>query len=319
MGNRFCMNGFVFTNAKEYKRNSLDYKWYIPLFLYSIFKSYPDYDARIYVTGKIPNDMRELIKKLHDIGNFEIIENFKIPGFNPMLFKDPLQADQAHRASRWLLFDEAFMQYEAAYMGDIDIFICKDPTSEGLFEQHKRHCEFLGVPYSNGIRNKPIHLPGNNNDFQRLSGLHFTLNDEYFRKVEPAIRDMIKELNSIAKSGRLPFPINNEHILYRLAKNAGIPLPSREATDPILSAGRSGFDPESYTFRPHHGLHLSVFRSNGNSSTVGVAKSETYRYYYEQFVKMRDEDELLRLILKKLPSNIKDLFKTMDRLMAGKA
>src|SRR5829696_4441298 len=71
----------------------------------------------------------------------------------------------------------------------------------------------------------------------RLTGLHFTRTDAHYPLVVPSDWNMMK---------------NDEELLYRLVRAKGLPLPA--ATD---------------TFRPSHGIHLSVKRTPTRAPGAG--------------------------------------------------
>jgi len=102
-----------------------------------------------------------------------------------------------------------------------DVHIAIAKEPESLFNQHIRNMGDL--PYSNLKRSKG----------PRLTGLHFIETDPYFRAVDPVI--------SRVELGDVTDPGYNEELLYQIVKDSGL-----------------GIHPGN--FRPHHGLHLGIFR-----------------------------------------------------------
>ncbi|MEF1220388.1 hypothetical protein REH76_21850, partial [Photobacterium damselae] len=132
MKKKLCMTTYVFGDK---------YKHYIPLFVYSIKKNYPEYGVVVFCQGELNSSIKKQLKKLESLGDFKIIEN----KFNEIEHDIPRGA-----ALRWLLWDETFNNYDSIYIADIDIFYCKEEID--IYEQHKKHCELIGYSFSNIIR-----------------------------------------------------------------------------------------------------------------------------------------------------------------------
>jgi hypothetical protein len=129
---------------------------------------------------------------------------------------------------RWLFESSDFNGYDYTYVGDIDIIICRE--KESLLDQHLKHCVDINLPYSNSVR------PNS----KRLSGLHFVKKNEYYEKMN----DVIQKYRLLLRNGRLR-AAKNEETLYKMVAESGFLLPK-------------GW------FRPHHGLHLHLWRGKKN-------------------------------------------------------
>lgn len=162
---------------------------------------------------------------------------------------------------RWITTSDNFKGYDYIYVGDIDIMICRE--KESLLDQHLKHCKEIGLPYSNSVRPKS----------HRLSGLHFIKKDEYYLRMDPIIK---KKYRKLLKAGKL-FGIKNEEILYNMIRKVKFDFPK-------------GW------FRPHHGIHLRVWRHRPRKVSPQFWQSvgkENYKKYYE-FYKSIKNDPLYR-------------------------
>mmetsp|Transcript_9230 Transcript_9230/g.26382 ORF Transcript_9230/g.26382 Transcript_9230/m.26382 type:complete len:454 (-) Transcript_9230:388-1749(-) len=123
---------------------------------------------------------------------------------------------------------------EYTYIGDVDIYMY-EPVVE---PNRLRQMEHFGIPYSNVIRR---------NDFVdgdgRLTGLMLVRNDDFYT---PAL---LRAQKTIDATG------NDERVSYRIVQSAklGFPIvPDENTTDPDdIALG---------TYRPEHGMHLSLSR-----------------------------------------------------------
>lgn len=168
------------------------------------------------------------------------------------------KTNQELKTLRWIITPEMFDGYDNVYMGDVDLLICREADS--LEKQHLEHCERNGLPYSNSVR------PSS----KRLSGLHFVKKIEYYEKMSP----VIQEYKLLLKDGKLK-NTKNEEILYRMIKKAGFSLPK-------------GW------FRPHHGLHLGLWRKGPrkiiSNEFWNLASRDKYAGYYKFFKEVEKKD-----------------------------
>lgn len=132
------------------------------------------------------------------------------------------QADLGGQAPtlRFLMAPETTSDY--AYIGDVDVLVLEE-----IAPAHLSHMAQTGLPYSNIRRPRK----------ERLSGLHFTEWSAFYPRSpdEAALLDEVKANYRVKGI--------DEHYLFRLIKERGRGLP----------------DPED-TFRPEHGLHLTLSR-----------------------------------------------------------
>ncbi len=222
MKKSLCITTYV--SGKEYIE-------FIPVYIYSILKSYPNYGIIIFCGESLPDNVRNSLDYLNIMGKFTVIENYMeyIPkNFIPR---------KAAACKRWLVYSDEFLGFECLYIGDIDIFILPEETP--IHIQHLKHCETIGLGYSNIIRHA---------DDKMISGLHFIKTKQYISNILP----VLNKYKNMFNSDKLLYT-NSEYMLYDMIKDSGLGLCPKakdgEWTNPL--------DP---SFRPLHGIHLAVFR-----------------------------------------------------------
>jgi len=169
---------------------------------------------------------------------------------------------------RWLIKQDDFLNWDNLYIGDIDIIICKEEKS--LETQHLNHSIKNKIPYSNSVR------PNS----KRLSGLHFICRNLYYKQMN----DVLEKYRKMHKN-RMLKNCKNEMILYKMIEESGLKFPD-------------GWN------RPHHGLHLGLWRGKKNRKITEKAWSvigkEDYRQHYN-FFKNIENDKLYKQIYKVEP------------------
>lgn len=155
---------------------SFVYGWYqdfIPLFIFSVLKAYPQHFVKIFLYEELTKDTKnslELIKEFST--SFEVVENVK--EFDA--FKIPHKA-----AYRFLMTREYFSEFEYIYFSDID-FIVYNCNDDNFYEIYLEHCEKTGLPFSNSW----------NYDFgrYRMYGVQFVVKTPYFDIMDKQIQIM---------------------------------------------------------------------------------------------------------------------------------
>lgn len=313
-----CVTTFVFG----------DYQEYIPLFVYSVLRAYPDYYPLIFMQGALDDRVRQRLDLLHGLGRFRVQDNFQTA---------LKWTGQRAKAVRWLLYDREFAEYDAVYSGDIDMLIM--PEKPTLHEQHNSHCEVLGLPYSNIIRpprvtrikkdpvsiaKRLVHfgisdtfraLARSETSLDKMSGLHYMRTDAYFHAVLPKMLEFMGLLGGGKGRSLLPMEkylngFSNEALLLDLIRESGLGLP------PKVDYGSHLLDYRNYRkpgFRPHHGIHLGIFRAeNFNVADQAIMQLECYREYYAHYTQEIKPDPLFQALMKASPVGIQALFARME-------
>ena len=170
------------------------------------------------------------------------------------------KASQELKTLRWIITPEIFEGYDNIYVGDVDLLICRE--SQTLEDQHVKHCEEICLPYSNSVRPNST----------RFSGLHFVRREFYYAEMLPIIKKYAKKL----REGEL-CNSKNETILYNMIKESGLGFPKN-------------------WFRPHHGLHLGLWRRGPRKIEQrywDVIDKSAYRRYYEYYLTLKNAGDSL--------------------------
>lgn len=284
------------------------YQSFVPMYIYFINREYPEYDIYIFSNEDIK---KRYVEQLRDLKAF----NYELMKLNPRdmgYSKLALSNVDVMRSLRWILLEKRFQEYEAIYMGDIDILICHDEMP--LFESHMKHAEFLGLPYSNCVRirretnslrrlRENWRLYGLENmlktmmfpvkEWYRLTGLHFMKVADCFPAIESVRDELIEEINlAVCNKSSLwtICNINDESILYELIKKSGLGLPPKVNFSLVSGiAPIENKNPLTIPYRPHHGLHLALWRIKKYDEEIMNCK--TYLQYYDDFKKKISSDE----------------------------
>ena len=205
---------------------------YVPIFIYSIQKSYPDYTIKIFHTeSNIPNNIYHILKENNWLDKIEFWDASEFP-------KTPY----TNCGLRWFLPEEKLQQYDYAYIGDIDMFIIKETPS--ILDYHLEHCKEKNMCYSNKVRPTGF----------AFTGLHFIIVNEYYNAIRESLKyyeNRFKKEDTSIFNGI--FFVNDkyrkrpsdEHLLFRIINDSGLPI-----------------YPNDIWERRIHGFHLGIIRDN---------------------------------------------------------
>jgi hypothetical protein len=274
MTSKLCIMTFV---------SGKDYQDYIPLYIFSIQKAYPDYDITIFLDEPLAVSVRESLEYLRNFGHFKIIENY-FPYWPKNCSRRAIS-----KMKRWLIFSPDVYQYEYIYIGDVDILIIKEDPS--LLEQHIIHSELINLSYSNVLRRT---------DNKRMTGLLFVKTKPFYEKFLPIIE---KYKEKIINDEFNPSYESDEYLLYQMIEESGLGL-CPQATEKGLN------NPHKKGFRPHHGVHLAVFRNLLPDKAIVNSPSFIHRVKSLQNV---IKDPLFKKIESKIQSKM--VKRVLNRLM----
>lgn len=314
---KVCLTTFIYGES---------YQAYIPFLVYSCHKSYPEYDIVLFVYGTLTESARRSLDCL-SVRNCRVVEN----AFSDCPHMTPLKA----MSLRWVLWDDTFADYDYLYVVDIDMLYIREP--EPLHKQHIEHMQTTGLCFDN-MRRRSVRHPfrpisflrrikyaGLNGIFRylfgervtyRASGLHFIRVGDYCAAMSDEVRREYTEAiyhNRWLKDVMDP---SNESLLYFMLQELQL-HPERMAVQ-SNSYGSIDFEnPGRAEFRPHHGIHLGIFRSDipldRRSSDEAILKTSAYKYYFKRFREVMYDDDDFRRLLSEAPEKIKDSFERMFR------
>src|SRR5699024_7563425 len=220
---KICMVVYVFGN----------YTRYIPYYIYSVLKSYPDYYVKVYAKDPLTSEEKKcltLLKKQLS-SNFEVTEGYLKEYLNEESSSQMVGGIET--TFRLLLPYEELKEFKYVYIGDVDFLIIREIPS--LLEVHQNHVQKIGVPYSNAIR------PNS----KRLTGLHFIKVKEYYANMLPLINQYLENPNLLEKECK--YLKNDEEFLYQLIEEG-------------VGFGKM----REFHFRPPHGFHVGIGRKGND-------------------------------------------------------
>lgn len=254
--------------------SSNHYSYFIPTFLYSIKRAYPNVGVKVFVKGKLKDDVRECLDKLRKDklidGDWEVKDDY--------FKKFPMRVSTCN-SLRFLLPKDYFAGYDYVFIRDIDFIVLPHKVSHmGHFIKRMKSvsaCMF-------GARG-PYHFPsrpeingkGWAGKYSRVGGgLVILKSPEWFDKTKGAVKHYRTCLKSstgdgIDKHVAGSYREYDEVMLYRICKKSHIGTPSKK--------GR-GVDGKgvSNTYRD---IHLGDFAKWGFSKIKRKISVETVRQY----------------------------------------
>lgn len=206
------------------------YERFLPYYVFSITKNYPDVAILIFYNTVLSTKVKEYLTSFTEV---KLFENF-YEEYN-FFSKFTMKGGGGMTLLRYLIPGNYFSEYDNLYFGDVDIVILKENFD--LFEFHTLQAKKSGVPFSNRVRYK-----ANEELSKRLTGLHFVKVKPYYRVMDPIINKILEDqsyreqiLNSV---------VRDEEFLYTLNKLAFDFNPKAMAENIV----------------PIHGIHLGGFR-----------------------------------------------------------
>lgn len=273
------------------------YRSYLPLFLFCLFEAYPDYEAVVFLRKPLGHVEKPGLKLIEGMGKVEFVY---IDGF-PKL-QNRAERVRLFQCGRFLSLTPEVVRcladYDYIYLTDVDILIV--PEKMPLHEQHIRHMEVLGLPYSNFVRNTEV---------PRLTGLHFA-NLDFYRRVAPIVEQyaaMIKAIGIPEGYGRCA----DEELWYRIVQEIGFPLPSR-CPYSEKETWKRVFDPSAYEnvwFGPHHGVHVGFGRTMKRFRSV--FDLPFYQRYMRQLEELMNTDGRFGVLFDGLHPKAKAAFRAV--------
>lgn len=301
------------------------YQEYIPLTIYSIAKSYPEYHIRLFINNKLRPDIKEcldLIRPYYD--KFKIIEN----KFNDCPQMTPLKA----KSLRWVLWDDEFMNFDYLYYIDSDMLYIRELSP--LHVLHVKHMNYIQSDcISNIIRKKKL---SNNNlytlynayknggissfikylitpSIYRMTGLHFIKCNIYFKYITPKLRKKYQNIIYTGKTSKATIGGTDEALLFEMIRESGYNMSIFALQKNSISMFESN-NPNKKEYCPHHGIHLGLFRyelSNLEPWAIAQLNSPDYLYYIDYYKKNILHDPLFLNLRDKFSNNLKEYITKM--------
>jgi hypothetical protein len=229
---------------------------YIPFFLHSVIKAYPEHFTFIGIKGVLPDKIKWEISQL-DGSKFHI--------FSEVFSEWPDDPDIV-KTLRWLWFEPSFLEFENIYIGDIDILITREQP--GILERNLGVCEDNGSDYANTTGIDPIATRG-----LRMTGLHFAHSRPYFEKMLPVMTHYRRILRE-----KMPQAFFNDK-LAKYDNQMALAIMMVEA----------GYTLQTHGHFEYNGLHLGHSRVKNRWEQL-FKTDPNHRAYFKEFLNYCDED-----------------------------
>jgi hypothetical protein len=177
------------------------YDVFIPIYTYSILRSYPDYYVKTFLRGPLDERVANSLQVIRDniSDRFDVVENY----CNDLVTGDT-------RLLRWLIPEDYFYDFDNVYFGDVDILVVKENPS--ILDSHLKHCADMDLSYSNVIRSD-----------KRLTGLHFVKRKSYYEKINSVIKNYLENPGLVREFILTAVNPCDECFLYYLLEDIGLP------------------------------------------------------------------------------------------------
>ena len=284
------------------------YQSFIPLFLYSISESYPDFTTIVFTGGEPAEPyVVESMKLLSDRNVAVITDEFsgyKGGGSIPAMWRFLLFTTER--------FEKYFSNFDYFYITDVDFIIC--PETPSLLTQHLTHCNILSLPYSAHIRH---YYP------EIIAARLFAT-----RSFALCVQDQVNIYDKLIEEyGSDIFDETSRHfderLLYEIVTKSGFRHPPK--LDPYsISREFDLFDPANYDqelFSPHHGIHLGLGRKRllvlNRKRWSSLFDRDFYRGYAAWLSKLRQDDIFTELLSLTPRWAAKTVYRMMTVLKVG--
>jgi len=202
------------------------YSYYIPLFIYTTKKAYPNATVKVFVKGKLKNDIKEALKLIPYKG-WEVLESCFASYPNKPFITNCL---------RFLIDERYYKGYDYVFVKDIDFLIFPHKVSHyKYFSRRIKNLPYFGAkgPYRRP-RRYHINRGGWKGNFTRVAGGSFSFkNPAWFRKTGKILKEYRRYLkhNEHDKYDSHPpgsYRECDEVMLFRIIKKSGLPTPRRK-------------------------------------------------------------------------------------------
>ena len=210
---------------------------------------------------------------------------------------------------------------------------------EPLHLQHVNHMQTTGLCYDNLLRlceRNPFSffsfarrlkyaglsaiytfLFGCNTEY-RATGLHFISVRQYYERLTEEKIEMYKKQIYDMSFLRYVMTPNDEILLYKILENEGL-HPERLGlqTDPVTMLDFN--NTQRLEFRPHHGIHLGIFRLEpddikNHPSFSKILNSSAYDFYRQQYRVNLFNDPVFQNLISVSSSKVKSYFEKLHEV-----
>jgi hypothetical protein len=263
------------------------FAYYIPTFVYSIGKAYPECDVKIFLRGKLPQGVRDCLEIIDETyKNYKIYENH---------FLECPNRESTCNTLRHLVSAKYYKDYKYVFITDIDfIFVRQRLPFYTYFANRIRktkqpYASFRG-PLRQPLRPE-IHKDFWTGNFTRIAdGTLMLKNPAWFRKTRLARRYYLKKVrrgghDKLDKHRSCSYREYNEVMLYRICRMAGVKTPWRH--DRFVDGRRF-----NYSYRQ---IHLGDFKFKDRFPFKRKMRRYLTRGNFEKFLELEQDETWQRI------------------------
>lgn len=254
---------------------------YIPTFVYTVNKAYPEYHIKLFIRDELPDYIRPTLD------GAEVVENyFSRRGKTNDPAKLPYYL-------RFLIPYDDLQEFDQVFICDIDLLMLREATP--LHEQRNTIMKQIGLPFANYLRDPHHEWP------ERFTGWHYISVLQYFEKVGPIIDQIpldfdITDIPSYSYGDGLGSKrFGQEALLYKILTDA-------------FQIDIEALRQSKIAFPTHHGIHLGPMRSNiyqkfcdGDESAINHFGLNA-KYWRKELLTTMAKDSMLFEIFYSLPN-----------------
>jgi len=193
------------------------YQLYLPLFIYTLHREYPEYEVKTFIKGKVSEQNARALAVLEK--KFAINQPIEI-------FSNIKEKKSTLNCLRFLIHEKHFKKYDYVIFLDADLLIYK--TSPTLLEWHLKRMKKIGSCYAGHHgpwrkRYRPQIAPnGWRGSFERVSGGLFLATPKWFEKTHKIRKTFLSEIMAGKLCG---YREADEVMLCNILKKSGLPVP----------------------------------------------------------------------------------------------
>jgi hypothetical protein len=256
---KICISSFVYG----------DYADYIPVYIFSILKAYPEYEVKIFLHDELTTNVGSALDFIKDnlSNRFIIVENY-------------YKSRVPHKYLRWVIPHRDFKEYDYVFINDVDFIILREKPS--LLEFYQSHLNKFSLPFGNFIRKNIQDQP------KRLSGSHFIKVNDYYKKTESIIKEVLCDpffditKSNIRYHSRGEIVYSDENLLYEIVRKS-------------FNFNEANYTESKNSFAHHHGIHLGLM----NRKNLDIDNLGNNSKYFENKMLIRNylQDEIFIQLL----------------------
>jgi len=191
------------------------YQLYLPMFIYTLRKEYPEYAVKTFIKGKLSRATKSALKLM----NLEYEKPITV-------FEKIKEKESTINCLRFLVPESHFKHFDYVIFVDIDLMLYRtDPDLLKWHQKRQRRMKTVYAGHHGPWRRKyrPEIAPrGWRGKFERVSGGFLMVTPHWFAATRRARKMYLKE----AEAGRLGgFREFDEVMLGRIMKKSGLPMP----------------------------------------------------------------------------------------------